>query len=970
MDYRKALPPQTLLDFPGMPCTLSGEVGRGSNAIVYLGTYPDLFSRGERHTVLVKELFPLHLGGAVFRDVCGEIICAPEGRETWELHRQSFAHGNRLHLRMLENHPERTGANLNTFSLRGTMYTVLGYAGGRSLEAESIGPATDLRRLTVLMLGLLDALEAFHESGFLHLDIAPDNVLLIGRGDREQVMLIDYNSVYDCGACGRDAPVCSSVKSGYSAPELRTAQSPSTASDLYAVAAVFFRCLTGAALTPFQMSRPAPPDVSGCPCLQTHPDTVAVMVRQILRRGLQVLPKKRYPSADAMREAFQELLDRVDGVGVTHWALWESGRRIVERVIRENPGLAFLKDRESLFPARLLLPGGAIVPADIPQLLRGEDRAVLLASSGGTGKTTAMLRGVIEQSRSYAPVQPAMIYISLYDWREGESAYIHRRLLENLRFKTEQYDAALHALDTLLDKPLETRSGESRPVAVLLLDGLNEVSGDASPLIGEILSLSCMQGVRLVVSTRSEEPALPFPRAELALLTEGDVDACVRRAGLLLPESPEMRELLRTPLMLSIFLRSSRAGCRQLSVSTREELMNAYFSALLDKELKALPGGADARWQIDAAMSFVLPVIAREVEKRGRALEDAALLPAVEGCYRLFSDRLLRRAFPRWIGRSQAIRGGAANAEEWYGQIVHELLWKRLGLLVRNEQGRYRVCHQIVAEYLTAVESENARRLIRRRRLRRVLAAGALLCCLAAGWYAYAACIRPPAYSEAYEEDVFVYGLCGYAGAARQYAHMRSLVDCALEDPEHYRSAEKTFSAAIRQEGFAYNQDYALDMLERMLPTGKVISWSRRELDGENYRKLLQLEPDRREEYEFLATVLTYVMEDERGNRLYGAEYLAGLSELVEIDADITATLYEIVCVPHLTKSILAESENLRAFQQTLEVSAAQMNRHISEETDPDVLGRRLLRLQGMRDDIRNGGQIGGAIAAYEDSAC
>jgi len=38
------------------------------------------------------------------------------------------------------------------------------------------------------------------------------------------------------------------------------------------------------------------------------PDTVSSMVRQILRRGLQALPARRYSSVAQMRDAFQELL--------------------------------------------------------------------------------------------------------------------------------------------------------------------------------------------------------------------------------------------------------------------------------------------------------------------------------------------------------------------------------------------------------------------------------------------------------------------------------------------------------------------------------------------------------------------------------------------------------------------------------------------------------------------------------------
>lgn len=965
MDHRQALPPGTLLPFPAMPCTLTGELGRGSNAIVYVGNYPDLLNRKERHTVLIKELFPFHPKAAVFRNNDGVVSFAPEAQETWDLHQRSFEYGNRIHLRMLEKHPDLAGANLNTFSLHGTLYTVLGYTGGRSLESEASGPESDLRRLAVRMLSLLDALEAFHESGFLHLDIAPDNILLIGQERRERVMLIDYNSVYDLKALS-DRPSYHSVKPGYSAPELRTGGTPSTASDLYAVAAVFYRCLSGAALTPFQMSRPVPPDVSFCPCLKDLPDTVSVMVRQILRRGLHALPKRRYQSAGDMREAFQELLDRMDGVGVTHWALWESGRKLVERVIRENPGLAFLLDREALFPTRIRFSDGALAPASVSAMLNGQSRAVMLTASGGMGKTTAMLRGVIEQSKTYSPAQPAIVYLSLYGWKDGESAYIHRRLLENLHFKTGQYDAARYALDALLEKPLETRSGERRPVLILLLDGLNEASGETKPLLEEILSLSHMPGVRLLISTRSEEPALPFPQAELAPLTKEDVAAALSREGLLAPESAEMQELLRTPLMLSIFLQSARAKGRQLLVSTQEELLSAYFDALLDKELQGLPAGTDIRWQIDAAMSFVLPSIARELQRKGRALEDAELLPAVERCYRLFSDRLLRRAFPQWIGHSKAIRGDASNAEEWYGLLVHELLWKRLGLLVHNEQGRYRVCHETVAEYLTAIDSGNAQRLLRQRRLRRALTASALALCLVSGWFVYAAYIRPPAYSEDYEEPVFIYGLTGYSYAAQQYEKMGALVNCALESPERYASEKESFDYFIDRISDENSTEYMLDAMHRMLSTGKVFSWSRKKLDDVHYQELLRLEQERRDEYKLLSSVLTYVVEDPRGNRLYIDTFPALLSELVELDADIAATMYELVCVPHLTGAVLKENEDLLRLHQTLEISASGLNTHLSGETDLDILNRRLLSLQGRRTAVRQDLGSCGAIAAYQ----
>lgn len=919
MDRRQALPPGTVLTFPGMPCNLGEEIGRGSNAIVYKASYPDLLNQGEWHTVLIKELFPFHHKAAIYRDNGGRIVCEPDGEETMALHRQSFEYGNRAHLRMLEKHPELTGGNVNTFSLQGSMYTVLGYTGGRSLESETTGEATDLRRLTLRMLGLLDGLEAFHESGFLHLDIAPDNILLIGQGNKERIILIDYNSVYEQNGT-QAAPEYYSVKTGFSAPEIRMGRTPDPASDLYSAAAVFYRCLTGTALTPFQMSRPVPPDISGLTVLQNQPETVRSMVRQILHRGLQSLPKNRFQSIGKMREAFQELLDRIDGVGVTHWALWESGRRMVDRVVSENPALAFLRQESELFPANAHMGDGAVMPADAC-ISNPPWKAAMLTASGGMGKTTALLRAVMKHP--YSPAQPAVVYLSLYGWKEGNPSYIHNQILENLRFKQNQrsFADARHALDQLLSQPLQTRQGK-RPVLLLLLDGLNEVSGSTQPLIEEILSLSRTPGVGLIVSTRSEEPALPFPTVNLIPLSEKEVEDCLSRHGLLLPESPGMRELLRTPLMLSIFLQSSLAEQRQLPVGTQDELLAAYFSALLTKEIRALPEDTEERWKIDAAIYYVLPAIAGELQKQKRALEDIELLPVVERCYRLFSARLLRRAFPQWIGHSQAIRGQTNNGEEWYGQIVHDILWKHLGLLVRNAQGNYQISHQIIAEYLTVLDSQNQTRIWKRRRQKLFLTTVVCLLALVVGAFVYIRYFCPTPYNEYYADIVLNDGMRGYVEAGHQYENALQLVDCAIETPEDYPDALSFYTSSTNFRALSTLSDDPLYSLEQMLLFGEVMPWSRKPMDEERCRELISLAESREEDYARYISVLTYVMEDDYGNRHYygdhGDLYPALLRELINIDADISAALYQIVCAPHVSGKYDSGSTEASDYNATL----------------------------------------------------
>ena len=412
MDIRKALPKGTVLHFEGLACTLEEEVGRGSNAIVYRGFYHDTHQSGQIHRVLVKELFPMHPQGKVFRDEQGRVIVDEEGRELYGMHRMSFEAGNRAHLTLLESSPDGIGSNLNTCEMNGTLYTLLGVSGGESLERLQKEPARSLRQCASRMLCILDALEVFHKNALAHLDIAPDNIIMIGSGKRERALLIDYNSCMVVGRAKDAAAGTFSIKQGYTAPEIRSGRMKdiSFASDMYSVTAVFYRLLSGTPLTSFQMIRADPPDVSGCPCMRDEADTVRVWVREILRRGLQTLPFRRYRGTAEMRRDLEELVDRIDGVGITHWALWEAGRRQAERMVRENPSLAFIRDSAKLFPA-MVNDGRETLPAE--DAIGGKRENCMLVAGGGMGKTTALLHMVFASAARYSPRRPAMMYMSL-----------------------------------------------------------------------------------------------------------------------------------------------------------------------------------------------------------------------------------------------------------------------------------------------------------------------------------------------------------------------------------------------------------------------------------------------------------------------------------------------------------------------------------------------------------------------------
>ncbi len=972
MDTRRGLSPNTELLFPGMRCRIEAEEGRGSNAIVYRASYPDTLNKSESHTVLIKELFPFHPRNGIYRADDGSVVCTEAGAETWERHQRSFEYGNRIHLRMLERHPEAAGININTFSQNGTLYSVLGYSGGRSLSEELSVPGKDIREIALRMLSLLDALEDFHGEGYLHLDIAPDNILLIGRGSRERVMLIDYNSVHETGGILQESVDSFSVKAGYTPPEIRTgnlAQIRETA-DLYSVAAVFYHCLAGSPLTAFQMIRPTPPDVSRCPALRDMPESVGAMVRLILFRGLQSIPGRRWASVSELRQAFQELLDRIDGVGVTHWAIWEASRKNVLRTLRDNPAFRFIEDEAALYPASVILPQGEELSAEpyLERLLTCAGKSVCLTGPGGMGKTTALLRTVYLHSKSYSPAESAVVYLPLYEYTEAETDFLSGQLLANLHFKedTQSYAAARHRLRLLLDQPLQTRGGE-RPVVVLLLDGFNEVSCPATGLLAEIKRLSQLRGVRILLSSRVAVPELELEPAVLAALSEEEVSRQLARNKLLPPESAEMRLLLRTPLMLSLFLRASAAEGKQLRLNTREELLAAYFAAIRDKAIRETPENDPERWQIEAAVSLVLPAVAGLLQKKPDATGEE-LLRGVARCYRLLSSRLLFRVFPQWIGHSRDIRAGAADAEEWYGTMVHALLWKRLGLLLHAEAGACQIPHEILRDYLAAIHRTNLRTLQKQRRIRGVLVFLAVALALGVLGGVYTHYFLPQPYNEEYVELILTNCLDAYTAAGRQYAAMDALLKAAASVPEEASSALALYEHTQAQNAAAarFSQFMPEQLLQLTLDSGSFVSWSRRPLDAEHYAMLLELAGEREDEYALYASVLAAAAEDEAARLRYFAEFSEALRFLIETDADITAVLYELVCQPHVTEAFLQETEVGQAFG-SVHAAVSLQNAHLDErERSRDSLVRALQDLRGERDSAWSEVHRCAAIPWYE----
>ena len=170
---------------------------------------------------------------------------------------------------------------------------------------------TDLKRLVRsgelapdravgILLAVADALDTAHESGLIHRDVKPQNILV---GGRDHAYLADFGLTKGASDTGytRTGQLMGTLD--YVSPEQIGGGDAGRPSDIYALAAVAFECLCGrapfarpteAAVLYAHMAEPPPSASAERPGLPAAVDSV-------LARGLAKAPAERHRERDAAR---------------------------------------------------------------------------------------------------------------------------------------------------------------------------------------------------------------------------------------------------------------------------------------------------------------------------------------------------------------------------------------------------------------------------------------------------------------------------------------------------------------------------------------------------------------------------------------------------------------------------------------------------------------------------------------------
>ena len=188
----------------------------------------------------------------------------------------------------------------------GLIYLAMEYIEGKSLSALlDEGGSMPLPRATGIITQCADALQAAHDLGIVHRDLKPDNIMVMTARGRDIVKVVDFGiaKATDAKSSGQKVTKTGLVVGTpeYMSPEQLSGDPCDGRSDLYSLALVFYRMITGK--LPFEADTAQETMIKRLtdeplPLALARPDLrFPVLLQTVLNRSLTRSPADRYATA-------------------------------------------------------------------------------------------------------------------------------------------------------------------------------------------------------------------------------------------------------------------------------------------------------------------------------------------------------------------------------------------------------------------------------------------------------------------------------------------------------------------------------------------------------------------------------------------------------------------------------------------------------------------------------------------------
>ncbi|MDO5406588.1 MAG: leucine-rich repeat protein [Eubacteriales bacterium] len=327
----------------------------------------------------------------------------------------------------------------------------------------------DIRDVLRHVDSLARAVQAFHEEGYLCLDIAPANVYLMKSGSIEGVAVLDCNSFVVYNGAVKHGELISTTEK-YGAPEVRQGRISkiAPAADVYSIGMILFEKLFGRLpdiITEHLVFSQMPFDELKCiPEGKTLTVEIKTELEDFFHHTICTSVEKRFKSVDKVVMALEKM------------------SKLAEADLQRRPRLA----KESIHPvSESFVPRHELLNLMEDAFRRGTKCVILQADVGGAGKS--------ELARSYAETYCEKLDSSVFTvWDASCKSY--ETLVEQLNI-TDGFSAEdrQDCMDRL------------RPADLIILDNCDAVELEEVQVFKNLLRRS--GAARIIITTRRAQLA-------------------------------------------------------------------------------------------------------------------------------------------------------------------------------------------------------------------------------------------------------------------------------------------------------------------------------------------------------------------------------------------------------------------------------------------------------------------------------
>lgn len=292
--------------------TVIDHLGSGGSCVAYKVTYEE--ADGIKHSGILKEYCPAYLEqyGEV-RNEDGNLMIPSELATHFSAELEKFKSVYVSINDYLLNHPEAANfhpVQLGIFEGNNTLYTLASCDYGESYNKIH---DKDLKSVLSLMLAVTKGVEQYHNAGFLHLDIKPENIFILDDVT-ELVKLFDYDSltaIDDIKARKITSVPCPGV---YYVPELnqRNLRSIGISTDIFEIGAMLFLRLFSRAPGPEDISYDSVYDFSASRLLKGVSPKALFELDELFKHTIQTASGRRYKSTVELKNQLEKILSLVN----------------------------------------------------------------------------------------------------------------------------------------------------------------------------------------------------------------------------------------------------------------------------------------------------------------------------------------------------------------------------------------------------------------------------------------------------------------------------------------------------------------------------------------------------------------------------------------------------------------------------------------------------------------------------------